>query len=111
MPHYMLLLYDDPTGWDRLSREEQETAMGEYKAWREKPFVTGGQRLAPDHGRILRSQGGQPRATDGPYSETKEFLGGFYSIEAADYDEAVQRTLDNPHVRHGTVEIRHIFGT
>jgi hypothetical protein len=67
-------------------------------------------RLAPNVGRVIRSQGGKPRATDGPYSETKEILGGFYAIEAADYDEAVQRTLDHPHLEYGgTIEVREIY--
>ena len=44
----------------------------------------------------MRSEGGQVRTTDGPYSETKEVLGGYYTIEAADYDEAVRLALDHP---------------
>ena len=59
---------------------------------------------------MIRSEGGKPRATDGPYSETKEILGGFYLIEAADYDEAVARSLDHPHLEYGgTVEVRKIW--
>jgi len=51
------------------------------------------------------------KPTDGPYSETKEVLGGFYLIEAADYDEAVARTGDHPHLEHGgTIEIRKLYG-
>ena len=41
-------------------------------------------------------QGRRPRATDGPYSETKEVLGGYYTIEAANYDEAVKLALEHP---------------
>jgi hypothetical protein len=58
----------------------------------------------------MRSQGGKTRTTDGPYSETKEVLGGFYLIEAASYDEAVQRSLDHPHLEHGgTIEVRQLW--
>ena len=47
--------------------------------------------------------------TDGPYSETKEVLGGYYLIEAANYDEAVRRCKDHPHLEHGgTIEVRQI---
>jgi hypothetical protein len=60
----------------------------------------------------MRSEHGKTRVTDGPYSETKEVLGGYYTIEAANYDEAVQRTLDHPHLEHGgTIEVRHVYGT
>ena len=85
--------------------------MEKYMAWSKKPFTLSGKRLAQDPGRVMRSEGGQPHAKDGPYSETKEVLGGFYMIDAANYDEAVQRSLDHPHLEHGTIELRQIFGT
>ena len=112
MPQYMLLLYDDPSGWQNLSPEEMQKALEKYMAWAKKPFTVDSKRLAGDAGRVIRSQGGKPRATDGPYSETKEILGGFYTIEASSYDEAVQRALDHPHLEYGgTVEVRQLYGT
>src|ERR1700731_1817015 len=105
MPQYMLLLYDNPAGWMKLSPEEMQKATEKYMAWTKKPFTKDSKRLAQDVGRVIRSQGGKPKATDGPYSETKEILGGYYTIEAANYDEAVKLTLDHPHLEHGgTVE-------
>jgi len=111
MPRYMLLLYDDPTGWPKLSPEEMQKATEKYMAWKKKPFVVDSNRLGLDAGRVLRAQGGQPRATDGPYSETKEVLGGYYTIDAANYEEAVERSLDHPHLEHGTIELRQLYGT
>ena len=68
--------------------------------------------LAGDPGRVLRSKNGQPHIADGPYSETKEVLAGYYTIEAANYDEAVQRSLDHPQLEYGgTIEVRQVFGT
>src|SRR2546425_8077118 len=110
MAQFMLLLYDNPANWQRLSPEEMQKALEKYMAWTHKPFTVDSKRLAPDPGRVIRSQGGQPRATDGPYSETKEVLGGFYLIEAANYDEAVQRASDHPHLEYGgTIEVRQLF--
>jgi hypothetical protein len=112
MPQYMLLLYDNPSNWQARSPEEMQKALEKYMAWTKKPFMTDSKRLAGDPGRVIRSQGGKPRATDGPYSETKEILGGYYAIEAASYDEAVQRALDHPHLEFGgTIEVRQIYGT
>ncbi|MEO7146057.1 MAG: YciI family protein [Bryobacteraceae bacterium] len=111
MAQFMLLLYSDPSGWEKLSPEEQQKAMEKYMAWSKKPFSLGGKRLTIDPGRVMRSQGGRTRTTDGPYSETKEVLGGYYTIEAANYEEAVERTLDHPQLEHGTIEVRQIFGT
>lgn len=110
MPQYMLLLYDNPSNWQNLSPEEMQRALEKYMAWRQRPYTVGTGRLAEDTGRVIRSEGGKPRATDGPYSETKEILGGFYTIEAADYDQAVQRALEHPHLEYGgTIEVRKMF--
>ena len=111
MHQYMLLLYDDPSGWQKLSAEQMQKALEKYMAWGQKAFVKRGVRLAEDPGRVIRSDKGKPRATDGPYSETKEILGGYYLIEAADYDEAVERSLDHPHLEYGgTIEVRQTYG-
>ena len=112
MPQFMLLLYDDPAGWHNLSQEEMQQAIEKYVAWTKKPFTRDSQRLAEDTGRVIRSERGKPRATDGPYSETKEVLGGYYTIEAANYDEAVQRSFDHPHLEYGgTIEVRQVWGS
>ena len=112
MAQYLLLLYEDPSGWAKLSPEEMQKAIEKYMAWTKKPFAGDSKRLAPDTGRVIRSQSGKPRATDGPYSETKEVLGGFYTIEAASYDEAVKLALDHPHLEYGgTMEVRQLYGT
>jgi hypothetical protein len=112
MAQFMLLLYQDPAGGRDLSPEEMQKALEKYMAWRNKPFTRDAQRLAHDAGRVIRSRGGQPRATDGPYSETKEVLGGYYTIEAADYEEAVRLALSHPHLAYGgTIEVRQVWGT
>ena len=111
MAQYMLLLYDDPTSWASLSPEEMQKATEKYMAWTQKSFTRDSNRLTPDPGRVIRSGQGQPRATDGPYSETKEVLGGYYTIEAANYDEAVQLSLAHPHLEYGgTIEVREVWG-
>lgn len=112
MPQYLQLLYDNSSTLRSLSPEEMQKAVEKYMAWSQKPFTKGGKRLAEDFGRIVRPQAGKPRVTDGPYSEAKEVLGGFYVIEADNYDHAVELTLAHPHLEYnGVVEVRHIFGT
>ncbi len=112
MPQYMLLLYDNPSNWMKLSPEEMQKAIEKYFAWTKKPFTKDSKRLAEEPGRVIRSQGGKPKATDGPYSETKEILGGYYTIEAASYDEAVKLASEHPHLEYGgTVEVRQVYGT
>ena len=112
MPQYMLLLHGDPTGWVKLSPEDMQKAIEKYMAWTKKPFTRDSKRLADEPGRVIRSQGGKPKATDGPYSETKEILAGYYTIEAASYDEAVKLALDHPQLEYGgTVEVRQVYGS
>jgi hypothetical protein len=115
MSQYMLLLYDTPAAvqyFRSMSPEEMQKATAKYMAWAKKPFTKDSQRLAEDVGRVIRSENGKARTTDGPYSETKEILGGYYTIEAASYDEAVKLSLDHPHLEHGgTIEIRQVWGS
>ena len=112
MPHFMLLLLDDPAGFHLLSPEEMQKALEKYTAWTKKSFTRDAHRLTEDPGRVMRSKGGQIRTTDGPYSETKEILGGYYTIEAADYDEAVRLAMEHPTLEHGgTIEVRQVWGT
>ena len=47
-------------------------------------------------------------ATDGPFAETKEQLGGFMLIEARDLNEAMQLATKIPMARHGSIEVRPI---
>jgi len=51
-------------------------------------------------------RGGQLSATDGPYAETKEQLGGYFLIEARDLNEAMQVAARIPSARIGAVEVR-----
>jgi hypothetical protein len=112
MSQYMLLLYNDPAAFQKVSPEDMQKALEKYMAWTKKPFTLDGKRLAGDTGRVIRSNGGKPRSTDGPYSETKEILAGTYTIEATSYEEAIQRTLDHPHLElGGTIEVRQLYGT
>jgi hypothetical protein len=112
MPQYMLLLHGDPAGWMKLSPEETQKAIEKYFAWTKKPFTRDSKRLADEPGRVIRSVGGKPKATDGPYSETKEILAGYYTIEAASYDEAVKLALEHPQLEYGgTVEVRQVYGS
>jgi hypothetical protein len=111
MAQFMLLLHADNSGFMKLSPEEMQKAIEKYSAWRSKPFVRGSNRLADDPGKIMRGAGANARTTDGPYSEGKEVLGGYYLIEAANYEQAVALAADHPHLEHGTIELRQVWGS
>ena len=113
MAQFLLLLYDNPANWAKFTPEQIQKAMAKYGAYgqklREKKQWVAGQKLADEPGRVLRNKGGKIQATDGPYSETKEGLGGFYLIEAPNYNAAVEISRDCPHLEFGgTIEVREV---
>ena len=59
--------------------------------------------------RTVRVRDGKRTVTDGPFAETKEQLGGYYLVEAKDYDEALALAARIPSVRWGSIEVRPII--
>jgi hypothetical protein len=57
----------------------------------------------------VRVRDGKTLTTDGPYAETKEALGGFYVVQAADLDEAIAMAAMIPGAHHGAIEVRPIY--
>jgi hypothetical protein len=113
MPAYMLLLHQSPSKFRDLSPEEIQQIIARYKAWREELVrqnrLRGGEKLSNDGGRRLRIQGSQVSVTDGPYSEAAEVLGGYFAIEAASYDEAVEIARTCPHLTGSQwIEVRQV---
>ena len=58
------------------------------------------------HARTLRVRDGKTLITDGPFTETKEVLAGFYLIEATSFDEAMAIAARIPPAREGSIEVR-----
>ncbi|GGB85761.1 sigma associated protein [Knoellia flava TL1] len=59
---------------------------------------------------VVDATGEKPIVTDGPFSEAKEFLGGFWVIEADDLDEALQWAKEGSAACQGRVEVRPFQG-
>ena len=112
MPRFMLLPYERPDAFAKYGPEEMKEIVKRYSAWtarlRKKGRLQGGEKLRDGEGKVVRGVGKKRSVTDGPYVETKEVIGGFWLIEAADYDEAVELTADCPHLEFGTLSIRAI---
>jgi hypothetical protein len=113
MPKFMFLLYDEPAGWANISPDEMQKIIERYVAWgaglREKGALLASDKLADDAGRVMRKGDGKVRVTDGPYSETKEVLGGHYTVSAPSYEAAIDLARDCPHLDYGgTIEVRQI---
>jgi hypothetical protein len=110
---YLCLIYSDETMYPKMARAEVENMMAEYMAFtakvKESGHYIGGNRLQPTHtSTSVRIRNGNLSATDGPFAETKEQLGGYYLIEAKDLNDAIQVASRIPGARVGTIEVRPI---
>ena len=77
---------------------------------RERDMFRAGEALHPTSAATtVRVRDGKTMATDGPYAETKEALGGFYLIEAANLDDAIEAASRIPGATAGAVEVRPIW--
>ena len=111
---YMLLIYADQTMWNVMSEAEQQAGLEEYSKYSnwlvEKGWMRAGDQLADtDQATVVREADGKILATDGPFAETKEQLGGYYIVECANLDEAIEAAGKLPAVKYGTVEVRPII--
>ena len=105
---YALLIYDLPGTYDDLPEAERAAVFGEYASIGEASGVYGGAWLQPvETATTLRVEGDEPITTDGPFPETKEFLGGFYLLEADNPDAALELAKRVPAARlGGAIEVR-----
>jgi hypothetical protein len=107
---YALLIYSAEAGntFESLPESEQQAIRGEYMALAQLPSTVGGEQLQPGAtATTVRVDNGKVLTTDGPYAETKELLGGFYLIDVADLDAALDFASKIPAARlGGLVEVR-----
>ncbi len=113
MSQFVLLLHESPPDYSNVSAEEIQYVIGEYTAWRQKLEKEGrfssGHKLKDEGGRHLSMQKDRVRVVDGPYAEAKEIMGGYFIIQAASYDEAVEISKECPHLKFGgRIELREI---
>lgn len=105
---YMLLLYSDEAAW---TEEERQSCFAESTEL-EKQLHESGKYVsaAPLHSvavaTSVRTRGGKTQVMDGPFAETREQLGGYFMIEAANLDEAIAIAERIPVAGKGTIEVR-----
>lgn len=104
---YMLLLYSDP--------QAGEAAMEEWFAYTQAlaaaGVLLGGDALhGVDQATTVRVRDGERLTSDGPFAETKEILGGYYLIDVADLDAALEWASKVPLAPFGSVEVRPLVG-
>jgi hypothetical protein len=112
---YLLSLYLDESGWDKMTPEQQQQGAAAYNAYSEALKSAGAlvnaNRLRPSTtATTVRTTNGKTQVLDGPFAESKEQLAGYYLINVADLDAAMLWAGRCPAAQHGTVEVRAIWG-
>lgn len=107
---YMCLIYE-PLDGPELSKEEGEQMFADYGVFTQEALQSGkmiaGEPLEPvSSATIVRVRNGKTAVTDGPFAETKEWLGGYYTFECASLDEALDWAARIPGARTGSIEVR-----
>jgi hypothetical protein len=110
MSRFVLLLRGGREEIRGYSPEQFQELLQKYLVWTDELRATGkyqaGEPLQ-DGGRMLHPNG--QGIVEGPYTETKEAVGGFVMVEAGDYDEAMQIARGCPRLTHGGfIEVREI---
>ncbi|HEY5257027.1 MAG TPA: YciI family protein [Candidatus Baltobacteraceae bacterium] len=109
---YALLIYSDPSAAPK-TEEEGNALYAEFMAFTNDirssgAFVSGEPLAMPTSATTVRVRDGKVAVSDGPFAETKEWLGGIYVIEAPSLDDALEVAKKCPGSKYGSVEIRPI---
>ena len=107
MPQFVLMLRDSGSFPENISAEEIQEIIERYGAWSAR-LGAKGQKLVDGAGRVVVRKDGGVSITDGPYAESREIIGGYFVVEAPDYDAAAKLAEDCPHLDFGSIEIREI---
>jgi hypothetical protein len=109
---YMLLIYG-PHQERPPTPEEWAAVMPAWEAYgnelrRRKAFVDAAPLADTSSATTVRNHDGKRTVTDGPFAETKEWLGGYYIVDCASLDEAIEAAAMCPGAAYGSVEVRPI---
>jgi hypothetical protein len=108
---YLCLIYLDERELAAMPQKEMDALNARHLRFNEELVASGhfveAEALQPAASTTaIRVRNGKPSLTDGPFTETKEMVAGFYVIEARDLNEAIQVAARIPSAPLGTVEVR-----
>ena len=111
---YALLICTEEAGDAAMGPDEASAQMAEYAGFSEeigrRGVLQGGARLRPTtDATTVRVRDGEVLTSDGPFAETKEQMGGFYLVDCADLDEAIEIASKIPGARKGSIEVRPVW--
>ena len=92
---YLILMQVNPSVIESLTDEQQQAIMDGHQSFMDE-IKASGEMLSthalgdPSQTTTVRSRGGKPEVLDGPFAETKEFMGGYYLIDVDSKERAVE---------------------
>ena len=115
MPQYLLSVWHDEDYVVDFSTPEAQDRMAQVAAFNDELQRSGAWVFAAglhpaSSATVVRPSGGHVSMTDGPYAETKEQMGGFWIIQAADLDAALDLATRAAAASDGPIEVRPIQG-
>lgn len=110
---YLLLIYEEEGGMNER-KQGDPSFLAEYRALLAKLSESGelkaGDALLPTRtATTVRVRNGEALLTDGPFAETREQLGGYFLVDAANLDRALEIARQIPSARHGCIEVRPVW--
>lgn len=111
---YMLMIYGDESGWEKASKADVDKMFAAYTAYTQAlqkagVMKDGNPLQASSTASTVRIKDGKSKVLNGPYSESKEQLGGYYIIEVKDLDAALSWAAKCPGAQYGTIEVRPVM--
>ena len=111
---YLAMIYGPEGRWEALSDDERTAVYARYTAFADDAreagvLADGGELAATTTATTVRVRNDETLVTDGPFVESKEALGGYFLLECASIDEAVDWAARIPGAAHGSVEVRPVY--
>lgn len=107
---YQLTIWHGDDHWESPQEIDE---WPDHKAWFDdlvaRGIYRGGARLRPEATTKVQVRSGETLVSDGPYAETKDFVGGFLVVEVEHLDEAIEVAAGHPFAKWGTVEVRPVW--
>lgn len=108
---YLLMITLNPADWDLLADAEREAVFRAHDEFQQRTAETGElvstEPLAdPSESATVRVRQGSAMVTDGPFIEAKEYIAGYYLLDCASRDRAIELAGQLPEAAFGAIEVR-----
>ena len=111
---YLLMIYSEENRWNQMTDGERQQGVAAYQAYTEAlkkaEALVGANRLQHTNtATTVRLVDGKPQVLDGPFSDSKEQLAGYYLIDVPNLDAAITWASRCPGAAHGSMEVRPVW--